>query len=93
MYLALNPQQYVGTKYAAKDMSQVKKYASVPVRVKIKSPRSVKFANELVEKLAEEYALVPAKMRKVTLSAADFPYDTVENLAEKGLVKINPDAE
>ena len=93
MYLALDPQQYVGTKYAAKDMSQVKKYASVPVRVKIKSPRSVKFANELVEKLAEEYALVPAKMRKVTLSADDFPYDTVENLAEKGLVKINPDAE
>ena len=53
MYLALDPQQYVGTKYAAKDMSQVKKYASVPVRVKIKSPRSVKFANELVEKLAD----------------------------------------
>ena len=92
LYLALDPQEYQHTKYAAKDMSAVKRYAAVPVRVKIKSPRGVRYAKELMHKLAEKNNLVTARVQKTVLDASEFPTDTIENLVQKGYIKQNPDA-
>ena len=51
LYLALNPKDYVNTKYYAKDVSDVKKYKDTPTLVKIKSARGTKYAIELINKL------------------------------------------
>lgn len=53
LYLALDPKEFVGTKYNFKDVSEVKKYQAVPMRLKIKSNRSVRWAKELIGKMAE----------------------------------------
>lgn len=54
LYLALNPEDLVGTKYRFKDVGGVKKYAQTPVCVKIKSNRGVRWAKELIAILANE---------------------------------------
>ncbi len=54
LYLALNPEDLVGTKYRFKDVGGVKKYAQTPVCVKIKSNRGVRWAKELISILANE---------------------------------------
>ncbi len=53
LYLALNPKDYVNTKYFAKNVSNVKKYQDTPTMVKVKSPRGTKYAIELINKLLE----------------------------------------
>ncbi len=53
MFIALPFSEYVGTKYFPKDFSQVKKYESTPMMVKVKSNRGVKFAKELIDKAFE----------------------------------------
>lgn len=58
LYLALSPQALSGTKYHFNDVSQYKKYAAVPLRMKIKSNRSVRWAKELIAIMASEYNLV-----------------------------------
>ncbi len=47
--LALNPNDFENTKYYFKDTRDSKKYEMVPMRVKVKSPRSLKYALELID--------------------------------------------
>lgn len=65
LYLALSPQALSGTKYHFKDVSQYKKYAAVPLRMKIKSNRSVRWAKELIAIMAGEYNLVKSNRDEV----------------------------
>lgn len=47
--LALNPADFENTKYYFKDTSDSKKYAMVPMRVKVKSSRGLKYVLELID--------------------------------------------
>ena len=49
LYLALNVEDYLGTKYRPKDMSEKKRYADTPMMVKVKSDRGLKYALELID--------------------------------------------
>ncbi|MDE7263843.1 MAG: hypothetical protein K2N64_04205 [Anaeroplasmataceae bacterium] len=49
LHLALDPKDYENSKYFFKDMSQTKQGQIYPMRVKIKGPRSLKYALELLE--------------------------------------------
>lgn len=49
VYLPLNPSDYVDSKYSFKDCSEIKKYESLPFRLKVKSDRGLKNAFELIE--------------------------------------------
>ncbi|MBO7345446.1 MAG: hypothetical protein J6U92_05865, partial [Clostridia bacterium] len=49
VYLALNPKDYIDTKYIYQDASTVKKYANYPMRVKLTSNRKVKWTAELLD--------------------------------------------
>ena len=51
LYFALNPNEYKITIYHQKDMSESKKYASIPMMIKVRSPLSVKRACRLVTEL------------------------------------------
>ena len=52
-YVALNPQDYLNTKYYFTDVSEIKKFANYPMRVKVTSDRQVKWTIELIEKIFE----------------------------------------
>ena len=54
LYLAIDPQSLVDTKYNFKDMSAKKKYAATPVLMKIRGERKFKHALELIEKICGE---------------------------------------
>ena len=85
VYLALAPKDLEGTKYSFKDESDIKKYEKVPLRVRVRSDRGVKYTIELIEKIAESKELQLAKNYEV----ADYtlPYESVEALLEHQLIK------
>ena len=86
LYLALDPEALAGTKYSFVDVSAKKKYASVPVLLKIKGDRKFKHALELIDMLgAEKLALKKLEGRE----DVDYriPYKTLEELVEEGVVK------
>ena len=85
VYLALSPKDLEGTKYSFKDESDIKKYEKVPLRVRVRSDRGVKYTIELIEKIAESKELQLAKNYEV----ADYtlPYESVEALLERQLIK------
>ena len=53
-YLGLNPNDYLDTKYIFKDVSDVKKYANYPMRVKVSSDRQVKWVKELFQEIIKK---------------------------------------
>ena len=87
VYLALDPNEYVDTKYFFKDMSHRKKYARVPMRIKVRSERGLKYVMELIAVMAEKYSFKRLKERN------DKDYSLMplelEELIELGLVKVN----
>ena len=85
LYLALDPEELKDTKYGIVDVSSKKKYASVPVLMKIKGERKFKYALELIAKLCEEKLELP----KLDVEEVDYrmPYQTTEELVESGVVK------
>ncbi len=85
LYLALNPEELVDTKYTFVDVSSKKKYATVPVLMKIKGERKFKHALELIEMLCREKMELPA----LELPETDYtvPFQTTEELVQTGLVK------
>ncbi len=57
LHLALNPEDFEGTKYSYQDLSAKHKYMYIPMTVKLRSNRSVKQALELIEMLAQTFGL------------------------------------
>ncbi len=84
-FYALNPTEYVDTKFFAKDMSDVKKYEATPTMIKIKSERGLKRAIELAEILFGQLELSPKK--DYIPEDYIFPEKTEEQLIEEGLAK------
>ncbi len=85
LFLAMDPASLENTKYNVKDVSDQKKYAEVPCRLRLTSGRSVKWALELIAKLAEEKQLVANP--KFEAQAYRLPFEKTEALIEQGLIK------
>ena len=86
LYLAIDPASLQDTKYFFDDMSAKKKYAEVPVLLKIKGERKLKHALELIEKIcSEQMELPPVKEFEPT----DYivPYQDTKALVQEGLIK------
>jgi predicted transport protein len=85
LYLALDPEELKDTKYGIVDVSSKKKYASVPVLMKIKGERKFKYALELIAKLCGEDLGLP----KLDAAEVDYrmPYQPTEELVASGVVK------
>ena len=85
LYLALDPTQFVDTKYSIVDVSAKRKYASTPTLIKIKGERKFKHALELIEKLCgEQMELVKTESENVDYRIARM---TIEEMVEAGLMK------
>ena len=86
LYLAIDPATLQDTKYFFDDMSAKKKYAEVPVLLKIRGERKLKHALELIEKVCgEQLQLPPVK----DFLAEDYTeaYRDTATLVGEGLVK------
>ncbi len=57
LHLALDPNEYATTKYHHQDLGEKKKYEFVPLALKVKSPRSQKYAIELIAGVMEKAGL------------------------------------
>lgn len=55
---ALNPKDYVNTKYRGVDKSGTKRYAKTPMMMKLTSPRKVQYAKYLMLQLADANTIV-----------------------------------
>ena len=87
VYIALSPEELADTKYNFADMSEKKKYAAVPVLLKVKGDRKFKHALELITKLCEEKLQLPKK-KNFTEEDYRTPFKTTEELVQEGTVKM-----
>ena len=86
LYLALNPEDLKDTKYFFEDVSSKKKYAAVPVLMKIKGERKFKHALELIAKLCGEQMELPAVKDFAETNYVE-EYRNTEALVQEGYIK------
>ena len=86
LYLALDPTTLEEGTYNFEDMSGKKKYENVPVLIKVKGPRKLKYALELIDKLCQENLALP-EVKNFEPTDYTVPYWTTEELVKTGLVK------
>lgn len=86
LYLAIDPQSLVDTKYNFKDMSAKKKYAATPVLMKIRGERKFKHALELIEKICGE----ELQLKRLEADPTDYrlPVMSQDEMVEAGYVKM-----
>lgn len=84
LYLALNPEDYAGTKYRVERATE-KRYESVPCLFKITGARRAKYALDLISDVAEKFSLVPVKRR----TEVDYrpPFEDTPALLARGLIR------
>ncbi len=86
LFLALDPKNYVDTKYIIDDKSEVAAYEKTPLLYRIKNDRRLNYSKELIavamdgREKTEDY--------KETDYAKEYPYEKIEPLIERGLVKV-----
>ena len=85
VYLNLAPADFNVNKYHFTDVSDKTKFNKVPMLMKIRSDRALKYTLELIDEM----------MRMLEIEAIDsanndyhMPYETTEALAKRGLVKV-----
>lgn len=86
LYLAIDPQSLVDTKYNFKDMSAKKKYAATPVLMKIRGERKFKHALELIEKICGE----ELQLKRLEAEPTDYrlPMMSQDEMVKAGYVKM-----
>lgn len=82
--LNLSPNNYVDSKYSIVDCSDKKKFAEVPVAVKIRSNRSVKYALELIRDMMSGLGIIRTDKQQEVIT---LPYEDTESLIKKGFIK------
>ena len=85
VYLALDPKAYNESKYHFTDASDKPKFEAVPMLLKVKSDRSLKYALELIEEMMKNLEIPQGD---VPGTDYHMPYETTEELAKRGLVKV-----
>lgn len=89
--LALNPDDYAGTKYRVESLAEIKSYLATPCLYRIKNDRRLAYAKELINKLATENGLLEDTNEVNTDYAAQYPYEDTDALIERKLIKVLSD--
>lgn len=86
VYLALDPKKYSVSKYHFADVGEDPKFTGVPLLMKIKSRRALKYTLELISEMMSKLEIP----RNNEYTAVDYraPYESTEQLAERGLIKV-----
>ena len=83
--LNLDPKEFNINKYHFVDCSDKPKFAKVPMMMKVRSARALKYTLELIDEMMKLYELTQGEVPTVDYR---MPYETTEELAKRGLVKI-----
>ena len=83
--LNLDPKEFNINKYHFIDCSDKPKFAKVPMMMKVRSGRALKYTLELIDEMMAKYELKQGEVPTVDYS---MPYETTEELAKRGLVKV-----
>ena len=86
LYLPLNPDDYADTKYKV-ERSEAKRFEELPCLYRIKNPRRVKYATELIATVMERYGLEYAEKESEDF-VKDYPYEETLPLIKRGLIKV-----
>lgn len=89
--LALDANDYAGTKYRVESLAEAKAYAATPCLYRIKNDRRLAYAKELIEGLAKENGLLQSVKAVDTDYAAQYPYEETDALIGRGLIKALSD--
>lgn len=90
LYLALDPaaiEAIEDGKYNVTDVSDKKKYANVPTLIKVKGPRKLKHALELIDMICNDGLQLPP-VKNFVEEDYTAPYKTTEELVEEGSIKM-----
>ena len=85
LYLGLDPNEYNVNKYHFVDVSDKPKLDKVPMLLKIKSDRALKYALELIEEVMRKNEIEQGEVPSVDYH---MPYETTEALVDRDLVKV-----
>ena len=83
--LNLDPKEFNIDKYHFIDCSDKPKFAKVPMMMKVRSGRALKYTLELIDEMMKQYELTQGEIPTVDYR---MPYETTEELAMRGVVKI-----
>lgn len=85
LYLALDPATLEGSKYKFDDVGDRKRFEKTPVKLKIRSARSFKWAKELIDATMEQNGFPMG-----SLVEEDFvpPTESKESLIARGLIQV-----
>ena len=83
--LALDPKEYSVSKYHFTDLSDNPKFAALPMLLKVKSDRGLKYALELIAEVMNKLGIAQGE-----IPTADYhmPYESNASLAKRGIVKV-----
>ena len=84
--MALNPNDYVDSKYKFKDMSETKKFAETPFVMKVTSGLKVRHIKELLTTMFEAEGIVN---KNLDIKIKKIPTRSKKSLIKDGLIKIN----
>lgn len=82
--LALDPAAYPVSKYHPVDCSEIKRFADVPMRLKIRSDRAVKYALELIDETMQRFEVPVGDVHEADYT---LPYEDTEHLILRGLIR------
>ena len=85
VYIGLDPNEYNVNKYHFTDVSDKPKFEKVPMLMKVKSDRGLKYVIELIEEMMAKLGIERGDMPSVDYH---MPYETTEALVERDLVKV-----
>ena len=85
VYLALDPDEYNADKYRFTNVKDKPKLGAVPMLLKVKSERSLKYALELIAEVMKKNEI---PMGEPQNEGYRMPYETTEELVSRDLVKV-----
>ncbi len=85
VYIGLDPNEYNINKYHFVDVSDKPKFEKVPMLMKVKSDRGLKYVLELIEEMMLKNEIPQGEMPTENYR---MPYETTEELVKRDLVKV-----
>lgn len=85
LLLALDPKDYLDSKYFFDDVSSIKSCEKTPMKIKVKSARGLKYAKELIQSMLN---LANLEMGVTPSLDLDLGEKTDEELIKLGLIKV-----
>lgn len=82
---AIDPKEYVDSKYRIVDLSEIKRFAKTPTLLKLSSERKLKYSLELMDILLKKNGL---EYQEQDIEEVDIPKQTKEELIEDHLIKV-----